>query len=198
MKTVRRQQRSPRKKSGRVFFRGFLRSPLKVGTFVPSSRFLENRVTALSDLANSRVVVELGAGTGGLTRQLLAGMPGRGNLLSIEIDPGFCEVLQRIHDDRLLVYSGSACELQAALSEHGLPAPDTIVSGIPFSTLPRNEAKRVIQQIWGALAPGGRFVAYQISARVEQLAEPWFGTPHCEVEYRNLPPLRVFCWQKPF
>ena len=198
MKTISRRSRrkSRGQRAGKAFFQGFLRAPLKVGTIVPSSRFLESRVVALADLASREMVVELGAGTGGLTRELLVAMPSRSRLLSVEIDPRFGQVLRNIEDPRLLVQIGSASQFPDVLQQQELPVPDAVISGIPFSTLPRELGRSVIRQIWHALAPGGKFVSYQVSTRVEQLAAPWFGRPHVEMEYRNLPPLRVCCWEK--
>jgi phospholipid N-methyltransferase len=61
----------PRKTFGNgylAFFRGFLRHPSLIGSVIPSSRFLERRVVEVAGIAHSRSVVELGPGTGGITR----------------------------------------------------------------------------------------------------------------------------------
>ena len=57
----------------RVFFRGFLRQPALIGSVIPSSRFLERRIVEAYGIAHSRMVVELGPGTGGTTRAILPG-----------------------------------------------------------------------------------------------------------------------------
>ena len=84
------------------------------------------------------VVVELGPGTGGTTQALLRAMRPDAQLLAIEINPRLAErVRARIADPRLIVHCGSADDLADALAAHGLPAPDAVISGIPFSTMPR-------------------------------------------------------------
>jgi phospholipid N-methyltransferase len=180
-----------------AFLQGFLRRPGQVASVIPSSRFLERRVVVLSRAARARLVVELGPGTGGTTRALLRALPPTSTLLAIEIEPRFAELLRCTPDPRLLVEIGSAERLAGMLAARGLASPDAIVSGIPFSRLDRAVGRRILESIRAALAPGGRFVAYQVRDRVQKLAEPLFGASRVEVELRNLPPLRVYAWRKP-
>ncbi len=163
---------------------------------VPSSRFLERRVVEVGEIATARRVVELGPGTGGTTRAILEALPAAGRLLAIELNRKFVKLLKAIGDPRLSVYSGSALNLEAALAKHQLEAPDVVISGIPFSTMSPEVGRQVIEAVHAALAPGGKFVAYQLRDRVHQLATPVFGPPHVELELRNVPPMRVYCWEK--
>jgi phospholipid N-methyltransferase len=178
------------------FFQGFLRCPRQIGSLVPSSRFLERRVARLAALAGAQTVVELGPGTGGTTRALLAAMPPHASLLSIEISPDFIANLRAIEDERLIVHHGNAERLAEILQQHTWASVDAIVSGIPFSLLRPAGRRHVVEAIWSALTPGGRFVAYQICGRIRQLAQPLFGPAQVAVELRNFPPLRIYAWRK--
>lgn len=148
-------------------------------------------------LAEAHQVVELGPGTGGTTRAILAALRPDARLLSLELDATFADLLQEIHDQRLLVHHGSAADLAAILAEHGLPAPDAVISGIPFSTMPRSLATAIIATIGDCLAPGGRFVAYQFRGHVGRLGAPILGRPETQMELFNIPPMRFYCWRKP-
>lgn len=182
---------------GLAFLREFLSRPFAVASVAPSSAYLEQRVVRAAALTDARVVVELGPGTGGTTRALLRAMPPRARLLVIESNPRFCARLrQRIADPRLVVQEGSAVDLPAYLEHWQVLAPDVVVSGIPFSTLPIDAAQRVAASIEACLAPGGRFVAYQLRAHVAACAAPHLGAPQVDWEWRNLPPMRVFRWFK--
>jgi phospholipid N-methyltransferase len=181
-----------------AFLRGFLARPMQVASVVPSSVFLEQRVVRAAGLSNARCVVELGPGTGGTTRALLRALMPHARLLAIELNPYFCARLRRrIRDARLAVQEGSAEALADHLADRGLPAPDAIISGIPFSTLPAEAAQRIAAAIHATLAPGGRFVAYQLRAHVAGYATPHLGAPAVAWEWRNVPPMRVFRWVKP-
>ena len=177
-----------------AFLQGFLRRPQQVGSVIPSSRFLERRLVALADVKRARLVVELGPGTGGTTRALLAALPADAKLLCIELDPNFAALLQRESDPRLIVHLGSAEQLAEVLAAYQLSAPDAVISGIPFSTIPPAVGARIIESIRAALAPNGCFVAYQVRGKVAELARPVLGAPDVTLELLNIPPVRVFRW----
>jgi len=176
------------------FLQGFLRRPQQVASVMPSSRFLERRLVSLAGVRSAQLVVELGPGTGGTTRALLAALPAGARLLCIELDADFAALLRRETDPRLIVHHGSAEQLDEVLRAHGLAAPDVVISGIPFSIIPPAVGARIIESIRRALAPSGCFLAYQVRGTVAELAEPVFGEPDTTLELLNLPPVRVFRW----
>ena len=148
-------------------------------------------------VSDAHTVVELGPGTGGTTRALLAAMSPGAGLLGIELDADFYNGLREtIHDPRLILKQDSAERLADLLQAHGLEAPDAIVSGIPFSTMPPEVSQRIAASIARVLRPGGRFVAYQVRAHVADFVSPHLGRPRKEWEMMNVPPVRVFTWVK--
>jgi len=179
-----------------VFFQEFLKNPRQIGSIIPSSRFLERRILEASGIASARTIVELGSGTGGTTRAILSGMPQDAKLLSIEINPHFHASVSTITDDRLIPHLGSAFDLKEILSFYGIGSPEVVISGIPFSTMKRSSAFQVLNAISSLLAPNGRFVAYQVSNRVASLCHPFLGTAQMQVELFNIPPVRVYQWEK--
>lgn len=179
-----------------TFFQAFLRAPHVVASIIPSSPFVERRVVRASDVANAAIVVELGGGTGGITRALLRAMSPHARLLVMERTASFVDALREIEDRRLEVVHGCASTVRAELVRRNLAPVDAVISGIPFSTLPKAQAELILAAIHDVLAPGGRFVAYQLSDRVTQYAKPLLGEPSVEFEICNVPPLRIFTWQK--
>ncbi len=179
-----------------ALFQEFLKHPLQIGSIVPSSRFLEQRILEAAAVASARTVIELGSGTGSTTRAILRAMPADARLLSIEINPHLHALVECIDDDRLIAHLGSAFELKKIISIYGLDAPDAVISGIPFSTMGENEGSQVIEAISSLLAPNGRFVAYQVSKRVVSLCQPFLGPERKMVELLNVPPMRVYLWKK--
>lgn len=177
-----------------AFFQGFLRRPQTVGSVIPSSRFLERRILKLADIKANDTVVELGPGTGGTTHALLDELGPGGKLLSIEVEEEFVEMLQEIEDPRLIPHHGSAEDISSILAAHGLGAPDVVISGIPFSTMPEEVGTRIVREIYDVLPPGKSFVAYQLRDRVAELATPVFGKPRVSLELINIPPMRVYKW----
>ena len=179
-----------------TFFQAFLRSPRVVASMIPSSPFLERRIVTAAALERAGVVVELGAGTGGTTRAMLSAMRRDARLIAIERTAEFVEPLQRIDDPRLTVINGCASTIVEQLQSLGLDHADAVVSGIPFSTMPPELAATIAREVYRALAPHGRFVAYQFTDKVADFARPVFGEPKIEHELRNVPPLKVFIWER--
>jgi phosphatidylethanolamine/phosphatidyl-N-methylethanolamine N-methyltransferase len=180
-----------------TFFREFLRHPGEIASIVPSSRFLERRLVDVAAVATAHLAVELGPGTGGTTAAVLRALPADARLLAIEINARFANLLRSTPDPRLLVHLGSAVEISDVLAQRGLPAPDIVLSGIPFSTTPAAIGRRILLGAWRALAPGGRLVAYQFRGAVGVLGRDVLGVPGVAIEWLNVPPMRVFCWRKP-
>lgn len=180
------------------FLRGFCRHPAQVGSVVPSSHWLEQRLVRSARAGEARSVVELGPGTGGTTAALLQAMRPAARLLAIELDSDFHRLLcTSRRDPRLVVELGSAEHLEQFLAAQRMGAPDAIVSGIPFSTMPPEVSDRIAAAVAKALRPGGRFVAYQVRTHVAQYVSPYLGLPEKEWEPINVPPMRVFTWVKP-
>jgi len=179
-----------------LFARAFLNQPRVVASVLPSSRILERRVVRAANIANARVVVEFGGGTGGTTRALLRALPADGRLIVIERTAAFISGLERIGDPRLEVVHGCASQVGAELEQRGLAGADAIVSGIPFSTLPPPVARDIAAAVRDSLAPDGRFVAYQFTDRVADYLRPLLGAPQVQHELWNVPPVRVFIWRR--
>jgi phospholipid N-methyltransferase len=191
------QPRAARRDPRILFFQGFLRRPGTVGSVIPSSRYLERRVIREARLETARLAVELGPGTGGTTAAFLRAMGPAARLLAIELDPEFHRHLcASLADPRLVLQLGSAERLADFLAAHRMPAPDAIVSGIPFSTMPPEVSDRIAAAIAQVLRPGGRFVAYQVRAHVAGYVSPYLGEPDKQWEVVNVPPVRVFTWVK--
>jgi len=197
METSRPKYDASRRTSPAAFFRGFLREPAQVGSVIPSSRFLENRIVEAADLSSARRVVELGPGTGGTTRTFLSHLGPEARLLSVELSPFFHELLEEISDPRFINHLGSAEYLADILAQHQMESPDVVISGIPFSKMPAAVGTRIAQSIQENLCEGGRFVAYQFRGHVAQITSPVMGEPvSSSLELWNIPPMRVYCWSR--
>ena len=178
------------------FFQEFLKHPLQIGSVIPSSQALIRRVIETAQVKNARTIVELGPGTGCTTKAILENMREDARLLSIEINPNFFSIINQIQDSRLIAHLGDARKLKQILSDHHLQAPEAVISGIPFSTMSDECGSQIIKAIHEVLAPGGRFVAYQLSKKVISLCSPVMGQEQVQLEFMNIPPMRVCCWEK--
>jgi|SRR5690606_13383537 len=185
-------------KDSALFLKHAIKSPLQVGYFLPSSPWLIEAIACTAQLSGKRRVIELGPGTGGTTKGLLAAMDSAAELITVEINPKFIVHLNKtIDDQRLTINDRGAQHLQTIVDKHNWPDVEVIISGIPFTTLPKGMDQAIMAAIYATLKPGGLFIAYQLRDHVSALAEQYFGAPmEKKIEYKNLPPMRIYSWQK--
>jgi phosphatidylethanolamine/phosphatidyl-N-methylethanolamine N-methyltransferase len=141
-----------------LFLRRWLANPLQMGSIVPSSAALCRRVAAEIRRAPDEAVLELGAGTGVISRGLIdSGLPPT-RLIVVEIVPAMAEHLRRVLPG-VLVIEGDARALPALLPRVWHGKIGSVVCGIPLVLLPVPEQRRFIDAI-EAVAPGRGFLHY--------------------------------------
>jgi len=173
-----------------------LKEPSQVASVVPSSEALTFCIASRPCVRSAKVVVDLGPATGETTKALLDQMSTTAKLVAIEKSEILVQPLRKIHDPRLAVFEGDAADLPRYLINAQVGPPQVVVSGIPFSSISSDLAAKIMDAIYEALPIGGVFIAYQVSRKVNDYANPKFGAPEIETVWRNLPPLRVFTWVK--
>ena len=145
-----------------MFFRRWVSNPLQMGSVVPSSDALCRRVVAQTARGPDEIVLELGAGTGVISRALLAsGLPPE-RLYVLEIVPDMAAHLRR-QLSGVNVIEGDARELSALLPERWHGRVGSVVCGIPLVLLPLAQQRRFIDAI-EAVAPGRGFLHYSYCA----------------------------------
>ena len=138
-----------------LFFRQFVKHPGMIGSIIPSSAALVNRVLDQVDWRSTRLFVEYGPGVGTFTRSILDRLPADATLLAIDLNPDFVGYLgSEIGDPRLKVVHGSAADVGRFIRETGHYQADYILSGIPFSTLPPGVGSMICAETRAALRPG--------------------------------------------
>ncbi|MFB0872798.1 MULTISPECIES: class I SAM-dependent methyltransferase [unclassified Sphingobium] len=175
-----------------LFFRQFVRHPGMIGSVIPSSATLVDRILDQVDWRSTRLFVEYGPGVGTFTRSILDRLPADATLIAIDLNPDFAAWLEtHIDDPRLRVVHGSAADVRRFIREAGHVEADYVLSGIPFSTLPDGVGARICAETKAALRPGGSFLIYQYSRFVIRLLRPLFDDIADELEWRNIPPCRM-------
>lgn len=176
-----------------LFFREFCKHPTMIGSIIPSSDKLIERMLSRIDWKRTRVFVEYGPGVGTFTRPILERLSSDGVLVAIDTNPDFIRHLQKtIHDPRLILVNGSASDVRSILAEHGLEEADYVLSGLPFSTLPPGVGPAIMHETHAVLRQGGAFVIYQYALKVMRLLKPYFETIDRDFEPINIPPAQVF------
>ena len=141
-----------------MFFRRWLANPLQMGSVIPSSAALCERIVRHTRHAAHEAVLELGAGTGVVSRSLLEGGVPPERLIVVEIVREMAEHLRRVLPG-VLVIEGDARMLPSLLPRYWHGRIGSVVCGIPLVLLPLAEQQRFIAAI-EAVAPGRGFLHY--------------------------------------
>jgi phosphatidylethanolamine/phosphatidyl-N-methylethanolamine N-methyltransferase len=190
-------ERIKRLPSGRwLFFRRALAHPLQLGTPIPSSPALGRLIASHIGDRRNGLTVEIGGGTGVITRQLLAAGIPADRLLVLEIDPEMADYLRATLPEAN-VTTGDARDLPALLPPSWRHRVGTIVSGIPMAVLSAAYQRELIDAMFSALAPDGRYLQYTftlggspVRARRLGLAGRRLGTT-----FGNFPPASVWTYR---
>jgi phospholipid N-methyltransferase len=175
------------------FLRGFIKHPVMVGSVIPSTKVLIDKMLAPVDWTNCKLFVEYGPGVGTFTQHVLDRLKPDATLLTIDTNPDFTDYLNsKFADSRLQAVTGSAANVRKIMADRGFEAADYILSGLPFSTLPAGVGPRIAEQTEAALRPGGAFLVYQFSPKVRDFIAPHFERIDKGFEWINIPPATLF------
>jgi phospholipid N-methyltransferase len=181
------------------FLRGFLKHPVMVGSIIPSSRVLIEKMLSPVDWENTKLFVEYGPGVGTFTRPILDKLGPDATLLTIDLNPDFTAFLKESLDDpRLVAVTGSAADVEKILKDRGFEHADYVLSGLPFSTLPPGIGDAIGEATAKVVRPGGAFLVYQFSPKVLDFIKPWFERIERGFEWINVPPAKLYwAWREP-
>lgn len=182
----------------------FIKHPKELGAITESSPFLTQRVLETAALNGTSKVLELGPGRGAITEKLPAHYHSGRRYLGLEINDTFVDELQkRFPGLNVEKDSASSFDFAKYTAEHGLF--DVVISGLPFSTFSEAMQRRIIENVYQSLAPGGLLVAYGYQgfnllpggrAFFELLDETFGDVRKMQPVLLNLPPAFVYRCQK--
>ncbi|HET7709642.1 MAG TPA: methyltransferase domain-containing protein [Sphingomicrobium sp.] len=170
-----------------------------VGSIIPSSKILIDRMLGPVDWDETRLFVEYGPGVGTFTRPILDRLGPDATLIAIDTNPDFVKYLKRsIDDPRLVAVTGSAADVEKIIADRGFAHADFVLSGLPFSTLPPGVGDAIGEATGKVVRPGGAFLVYQFSPKVLDFIKPHFDRIDRGFEWINVPPATLFwAWREP-
>ena len=186
-----------------LFLKRWLRRPFAVGAVVPSGRLLAEamaRTTFAEMKGREGHVIELGAGTGEVTKALLAAGIPADRLALVERDPELAAFLRR-HFAGPKIVEGDAARLPKILADQGIGSVSAVVSSLPLLSLPADVVRGIVEGVFDALPRGGALVQFtygpaQPVPRSLSQALRLVGSRGPRI-WRNMPPAVVWTFRRP-
>lgn len=186
-----------------LFLKRWLRQPLAMGAVMPSGPLLTRALalTAVREMqGRDGHVVELGAGTGEVTKALLAAGIAPQRLALVERDPELVAFLRR-HFRGPRIIEGDAARLPKLLAAEGMTNVATVVSGLPLLSLPAEVVTGIVHGVFDALPRGAALVQFTYGP-APPIPKPLRESLHLVGAHgrriwRNVPPAVVWTFRRP-
>ena len=192
------------------FLKSWVGDPLKTGAISPSGPSLAAKMASFVEPLPHARVVELGPGTGVVTKALFDRGLTKSNLLLIEYCESFCSLIAG-RNPGLDVRQGDAYAVKDILDAAPGPSPagmfseahlgeplDAIVSSLPLITRPLPVRERLLKDAFDLLRPGAPFIqfSYSVQAPVKP-ADRRVTIEKSQWIWKNIPPARVWVYRRP-
>ena len=184
------------------FLQAFLKNPLKVGAITPSSPELAQKMIEGIDPEKEHVVLELGVGTGAITKYLQDIVPDTDSYLGIELDRDLVRSLKRKFP-KLQIIRGNACEANSLHQRSGLGKVGTIICCLPFVSLPNEVGDRILSEIDKFMQQGCTFRTFQYAhgyympsaIKLREFMKKRYGKARrSKLVVKNVPPAYILTW----
>jgi phospholipid N-methyltransferase len=185
------------------FLQAFLKNPLKVGSIAPSSPELAQKMVEGIRPTDESVVLELGVGTGAITKVLQEIVPSRESYFGIEIDKTLVKLLKGNFPD-LKIVRGNACDAFSIYQKSGFGRVGYIICCLPFVSLPNDVGEQVLGEIDKFMEQGCLFRTFQyahgyyfpsaIKLR-EHMRNRYGKSKKSKLVVKNMPPAYTLTWK---
>lgn len=177
-----------------LFLYKFLYKPMEIGSVMPSSKYLAQKMVESIPWHEVLAAAELGAGTGAITKQIQEAAHQQTKVLLFETDPFMLKTLEENYPN-FACYENTT-NLQAALQQEGIEQLDCIISGLPFFNFHQTLRDILIAQIVNSLKDDGWFVAFQYSQQMKKQLSLHFHIEKIIFVPINVPPAFVYVCRK--
>lgn len=178
------------------FIRTLVGNPRTTGAIAPSGAVMARWMASVADPSSGLPVLEIGPGTGVMTRALIRrGVPEE-RLWLVEYSPDFVRRL-RADFPKATVIHGDAFDLQRALGDAAGATFDCVVSSLPLMSFPAARRVALMKDLVCRVPDGRPVVQFSYQPFPPAPAAPRdYRVEHFRFVLRNIPPARIWLYRK--
>lgn len=179
------------------FFKGWIDKPRAVGSIVPTSSVTARKMASAINPDSGLPVLELGPGTGVITKAILeTGLP-PSSLWCVEYSANFVEHLRRDFSNVNIV-QGDAFDLDKTLGDMRDMTFDSIISGVPLLNFPVPQRVAYVEDLLDRI-PVGRPIVQLTYGPMSPVpaGKGNYTVEHFDFIIRNLPPTQLWIYRRP-
>lgn len=179
-----------------LFFKRWLKNPRRLGSIFPSSNALGTFITKQAKLDGDFAILELGAGTGSLTRDLLNYDVAPKRIYIVELDLELCGYL-RDNFPHCHVIHGCATKLDTLLPKNIVGRIHTTISSLPLLNMPKIVRKDIMSSVFKVMTSSGAMLQYTYSLKASFMSEEYgINKDKLGIVLRNIPPATVWRYSR--
>jgi ornithine lipid N-methyltransferase len=178
-----------------LFLGKFFKHGTAIASLAPSSPWLSRTTVREVPWETARALVELGAGTGPITRVLAEKARPECRVVVLERDPDFARLLHQRFDHlpNFDVVEGDVRDLATILGDRGIGQVDSVISGLPVPSFPKDLQRDLFRAVKQVLAPGGTYSQITEMPFVYwRFYKRFFDEVRFAFEPRNFPPAGAY------
>lgn len=169
-------------------------APADVGAIAPSGPILARKMASQINLSSGKVV-EIGPGTGAITKHILAAGVAKKDLTLFEMNQNFCDLLQKKYPD-LHIH----CRMAQDMKELGISNLGAIISGLPLLNMPYDVQHSIASAAFAALKPNAPFIQFTYGTKppLEQGVLDDLGLSWTKIRrvWLNFPPATIYTFRQ--
>ena len=178
------------------FIRGMISTPKTVGAIMPTSGRMATRMASVIDTGSGLPVLELGPGTGVITRAILDKGVKPENLVSVEYSSEFVRHLRGKYPGVNFI-NGEAFSLAETLESYRGQKFDCVISGIPLLNFPMHQRVKLVEDLLKLIPVGRPVVQFSYGPVSPVVARPdSYTIKHADFIVRNIPPAQIWHYRK--
>ena len=180
-------------KSKYNFVRQFFKNKKMVGAITPSTKFLGKKMLKNIDFNSSKLLIELGPGTGVFTDLIIEQMAKDAQLYVFEVNKNFyANLVDKINDPRVKILNDSAENIEKYINKE----VDVIISSLPLMVFSNELRENVITTSYKSLKKDGIYLQFQYTLQSKKILQKTYDKVDVSFTIKNIPPAFIYSCTK--